>query len=131
MQAFELKIFPGGAGLAELAPAWWALAARSGRHFLHYPPWYEAELANRPTAEVYFAACYDAGELCAVLPFERLRAHPAGQRGRAAGRNHSPHPGRGVRQLPLSGLTWTEVYLNTGALLSCAALWRDCSEIRD
>lgn len=69
----KIEVFTGLKGLHALKAAWQTLAQRSGYHFLHFPGWYEAQLANlEDDSHVYFVAVSadDAG-LCAVLPIEK------------------------------------------------------------
>lgn len=71
--AVSARIFTGKSGFDELQPEWDKLASARGYHFLHYPVWYHAELENMGNAEtVFFIALYDAGQLFAVLPLERV-----------------------------------------------------------
>jgi CelD/BcsL family acetyltransferase involved in cellulose biosynthesis len=67
------KFYKGCDGYAQLKPSWEQLAVQFGRHFLHFPSWYEAELARRESSEgVIFAAVFTDEALVAVLPFERI-----------------------------------------------------------
>lgn len=70
--AVNIRIFSGKTGFAALQPEWAELASASAYHFLHYPTWYGAELANRENTDaIFFVAFYEAGRLFAVMPFER------------------------------------------------------------
>lgn len=71
---FEFSLYSGVKGLHELKDAWLALANDVGTHFLHFPAWYEAELAARADdSGVYFISVKERGVLTAVLPFEATR----------------------------------------------------------
>lgn len=70
----SIRIFQGLAGFQALREEWQTLAQACGTHFLHFPGWYGAELANMAdSSRVYFACLYQAGDLVAVLPLEYRR----------------------------------------------------------
>jgi CelD/BcsL family acetyltransferase involved in cellulose biosynthesis len=80
-RAVSTRIFTGKSGFAELQPEWDKLASACGYHFLHYPVWYHAELENLENADsVFFVALYDANQLFAVLPLERVFLRKGGLR---------------------------------------------------
>lgn len=67
------RIFVGKNGFATLQSEWNQLASACAYHFLHYPAWYGAELANlNNTDNIFFVALYDADRLFAVVPLERV-----------------------------------------------------------
>lgn len=69
--AIIVKIHQGLVGFSELEQPWCALARIAGRHFLHEPAWYKAELEQRElTTNVYFVSVWRADALCAVIPLE-------------------------------------------------------------
>lgn len=73
VDAVDIKVLVGRAGFDEIRMAWQRLAEQSGNHFLHYPGWYEAELANVERDDgIYFVTVEKSdGELLAVLPLQR------------------------------------------------------------
>lgn len=68
-----IEVLVGRAGLQAIKASWQSLAERCGYHFLHFPGWYEAQLANMENdRHVYFVTVAQAeAGLCAVLPFEK------------------------------------------------------------
>src|SRR5690606_3735992 len=67
------RIFVGKNGFATLQSEWNQLASACAYHFLHYPAWYGAELANlNNTDNIFFVVLYDADRLFAVVPLERV-----------------------------------------------------------
>lgn len=71
--AMQIDIVVGRSGFEKIRSAWTALAENHGYHFLHFPGWYEAQLANlTDDSQVYFLTLNQPGEgMCAVLPLER------------------------------------------------------------
>lgn len=69
----NIEVLTGRAGLDAITAPWQALAERCGYHFLHFPGWYEAQLANLDDdSSVYFVTISRADSgLCAVLPLEK------------------------------------------------------------
>ena len=68
------KVFVGLAGFLQIQSEWENLANAEGFHFLHFPAWYQAELAERDdTKNVFFVALYSGDRLQAVLPFEKVQ----------------------------------------------------------
>lgn len=73
VDAVDIKVLVGRAGLDEILLRWQRLAEHSGNHFLHYPGWYVAELASvNQDNDIYFVTIERSnGELLAVLPLQR------------------------------------------------------------
>jgi CelD/BcsL family acetyltransferase involved in cellulose biosynthesis len=65
---WDFSLHKGAAGLAQLAPDWEQLAQTVGRHFLHFPAWYQAQMAASPSEQALFVAVHRQGLLQAVLP---------------------------------------------------------------
>lgn len=70
----RLQVFNGTEGFGLIKAQWSKLAQADGRHFLHFPGWYEAQLNNESdSASIYFLAIYVGDDqLTGVLPFQRV-----------------------------------------------------------
>lgn len=68
-----VNVLVGHAGFQSIKASWQRLAEEEGSHFLHYPGWYEAELANRQRGDriCFVTVSEPGGRVCAVLPLEK------------------------------------------------------------
>lgn len=68
-----IELGVGRAGFQAIKGPWQNLAERSGYHFLHFPGWYEAQLANiEDDSSIFFVTVtHSVAGLCAVIPLEK------------------------------------------------------------
>lgn len=69
----SIKVVRGGEGFEAIYAQWLELAKDSGDHYVHFPGWYKAALAEPGVADKAFFVCiYRESALVAVIPLERV-----------------------------------------------------------
>lgn len=69
----SVKLVQGSEGFAGIYSQWLELATNTGQHYVHFPGWYKAALAESGVADKAFFVCvYRESRLVAVIPLERV-----------------------------------------------------------